>query len=313
MSQIHRFISVLRGATANSNLVLNFTAPNRTPAIDFDVTVAILANDSPETIAAKTAAQLITSFGVTYSYAGVPDFSGPGKKEYLFATVLTDHIVALFNQANFQVKVKTLPTDAIVEVMETPIYAKINDVDEMAEILGVQMESADCEFGDAHKTKLLRMSSSELYKAAGEYLVATTYMHQEHGFLQNSMTLLHTPVVTYDSPHLGNTLSVAEVSNSSAVFLESVDNETGVVTFRPSGIVPMQNRVLDRDNFVQMSYVAGATSISEGLKTEVLRAAAYFNVPAIVAGIKGGAGEIKFNRMAAKAELRANLETLGYL
>lgn len=316
MSEVHKFISVLKPAISSGSITFNFSSVNRATPITFNSTVAILTSDDEAAIAGKIIAQFLTNFGVTYTYSGTPDFTRDGPRAFTFALTQTAHVITLFSEAQFAIKVTNNPTGARIEIAEFPIYARFCDLEETAPFVGVPLTAADgSSFNDNQLAKLLRIGSQQVVSIAGEYFVGSTYMHEEHGFMWDSMTLMHTPILTYNPPYVrGSSFAVSGIAEGTAISSGyRVDDETGVVLFSPFGVEPYKLRAGDRYNFIKMSYVAGLTGIPDGLQMESIRAASLFGIPLLIGAVKGGSGQVTLDRRQATAAIRGNLEAIGLL
>jgi hypothetical protein len=309
MADIRKYISVLKPfptpdppAATENVLILNFksVSPVNNSYVDQDFSIPLI-DDEDE---AETAARIYTGINTVLTaqnllYEDVPSFSDPAAAK--FKLYQCDHIINVWSEVNFRIKVKQLPTNTIIEAGNDPVYATLADAEELASLLGVNfVTDAGTDYTDEQIAAALRISSQLIRAVMGDPMVASIYQHTEVGNMQTGFHVDHIPLI--HMPNISGRFPF-RVANTGLMDQLSVvdfntDPDTGFVSFAfelPMGYA------------VRFAYVAGQASVIGALRSEAVRVSRYLKLRTDVKQIKGADFSMTLAHQEVKDSIYDNL------
>jgi hypothetical protein len=308
MSDNRTYISILDPVSGVSgDLVLSIQTYDATPNIAFTVTASGVAADDVEDLARKLelsfaatlAASTYTDDDGTFDlgYDSVPVFNG-GTIIPTFKVTRTEHVVCVWSQCQFRVKVTSNTWNNNVVVGEQ-VLMTLADFDDQLDIFGEELVNSE---GDPlttpQKINKLKSASATIVALTRNNFIISSYLYELTGYITGSIFTPKRPVITFDTPAFRTPPSVGRmfVGNRLTVNYQ-IDHSRGKITFSGSNTIIDVGEPFDFNNEVKTTYTAGYWKIPSIVKEKVVQMAIRSSGLGDLLGVKvlqGGTGRIEY-------------------
>jgi hypothetical protein len=291
-----RYVSVLKPPSADETVTFHLRQVNVNES-SFDIPVNLTTSMDVSDIALAIKNAFNTFFTANdIAYDGYPSFGSDGYPPLRLKAVVCDHIVNLWSEVGFQIQV-TSDSTTVIGITDNPIFPTITEAEEIGALYGVGCMDLTI----AAQVEFLKIGSAQVVRYLGGFKVAaSTYLHEERGLYGLGYKLNYFPVLYFDQPIIrgpGVTLVGVPSQDRLADNDIEVDTQDGLVSFPDYG--PYQRNVLDKNNYVKQTYVAGFANVPDICKQVAIQTLQFVKYNPAVKSLKQGAFTIEYRDLAA--------------
>lgn len=273
-----QFISVLDMLSGSGTHSLNIILTSYNAVPNIAITAVATGNSSltqvqlAKNIEAALIAELTDEDAL---FQGEPVFSGTTPPA-LFKVTRTDHVVAIWSQAQFEIEVTLNPVANTVlhshdlNWGSTPCLMTMDDLETLAALYAIDLEDSNGnDLTNLQKAILILRASARLISILRNNIVISTYLHEEIGRMTNNIKLLKHPVVSYDSPKVRTPGMFTLLGVIRTISSFNVTSK-GWVNFQQANTLIDVNPPFDWNNQIRMTYQAGQWHIPEIIKDKLM-------------------------------------------
>lgn len=235
-----------------------------------------------------------------YAYTGTPVFSDdPFEAE--FRVSRTQHIVSIWSQCGYDIKLTSNTTGALVKVSTTAALTTVSRAQELANIKGYPLNGANgVPLTNQDITDLIIKGSLQICSYLRCKVAITTYLNMYRGQDNKSVFTTPTPGISRDNVAVRRKAYINLYTNPTYMtWAFSWNRMTGELNYRPTSVIVNTKSPWDLDNEAQVTFTAGWYVIPEDIVWALtdlneVNILGYNNIKSL----KGGTGEIVFQDSA---------------
>lgn len=304
-------INIMTPPASGGSITFQFQTYNANPNIIIVATVTgVDATNSEEDLAANIAYQIGTiDIQNHVDFEGNVDLVNNPPPDANFYLSRTDHVVNIFSQSQFSLKVTANNTGSDVEITTDPILVKLSEAKEFGPSLGQNWVnlSTGATLTNDQIIAALRMSSSYLTAVLRNRIVKSMYILQVLGNYTISVQTLKRPIVRVFNPLLRRPDVPTFLDLSSQLVdplsVYDVADDTGWITYRYAQEVFNAMEPFDKNNTWRLAYEAGYHNIPDAVKFAIVRLTYIQQRFSNVKSLKGGTSEIVYGSTNADVQI----------
>lgn len=323
MPSSYRYISVLRppvGESSAETLSFEFSQFNVNIS-EFSVDVPVTSDMTEMDIAQAIRTAFETKFAADdglYQYNKFPGFSRNGYPPFTFVTVLCEHVIHIWSQVGFKITSSAagtsdpVPTQSTaLRISDIPIFCTIATAKSIGMSYGQEFtQSNGDDLEDAQIAEMLSLGSQQVIRLLGGFkAVASTYEQQVRGNYKLGYKFDQIPVMYEDHPVVRSPffqILTPELQGTVLLASYEIDYEDGFCSFLNWGM--FQRAVLDINNFLNQTYVAGYANVPEVCKQETVHITSFLKYNPAIKSLKQGTFQIVYRDfLEVKMEIQSNL------
>lgn len=204
MSSHLTFLSVFVPPNSSGNINFTFKTLDAVPNIAIASTPIAVTNTTSESAAAETIQSGLMSLFIANNvlYAGLPTVSTVDKIA-AFSVTRSEHVIAIWSQAAFEMTVDPTTTGAVIIASPTPLFCTLADANAMNGVFCDVTTVNDQTPTSTQWQTLIAHASEEVKRVSNNNIVLSTYLHEEVFYSTlNSIIFKVRPVVDYDNPFI---------------------------------------------------------------------------------------------------------------
>lgn len=295
-------INIMTPPASGGSISFQFQTYNANPNITIVATVTgVDATNSEEDLAANIAYQLGTiQIQNQVDFEGNVDLVTNPPPDANFYLSRTDHVINVFSQSQFSVKVTANNTGADVEITPDPILVKLSDAKAFGPSVGNNWvdSSTGIALTNSQIITALRLSSSYLVSVLRNRIVKSMYILQILGNWTISVQTQKKPIIRVFNPLLRRPDVPTFLDLSSQLVdplsVYDVQDDEGWIAYRYAQEVFNALEPFDKDNTWRLAYEAGYHNIPDAIKFAIIRLAYIQQRFSNVKSLKGGTSEIVY-------------------
>lgn len=284
---LNKYISVFRSLNAAGTISVQLSSVDLASPVSLTATTESLANTlAPDEIAQAIYTALKTKIEEEErTYTGQPVY-GDETAPFTFRVLIADHVVTIWSQANFRLKV-TAGNGSIVLGDNTPCFMTLDQMNSALRVMGRCLNLTDADKGQAGL-----IASAELIAGMnGNYIVPSVYLEAQPGFDTRGTVLPHDSIIFVD-PEISRSATMAGftgIFRNIGGVISDFDSRSGSVHYpdRDRSYEPYQ-----RGQQIRRTYVAGYLSIPAIVKRSASEFSSMATIPKEIASVKGGSGQV---------------------
>jgi hypothetical protein len=301
-----KFISALSSAASSGTIGLSLETFDASTNITLTPSVSIVSGDDAEAIAKKLYTGINNVLiSNSASYSGSPVFSNEDPNA-TFQLTRTNHVLCCWSQCQWQLKVTSNSTGALLKVGESPVLCTIQQAKDIAAIKGFSFGSLT----DSQISDLLLQASIEVCSFLKSKLVLCTNSVGLIGNETKAIYLYPVPIASFDLPRIRRkayidifTLPTYTSSNFTCNF------ENGRLNYRPNSVIVNMINPFGMDNEIQISFISGYHEIPEEIAWALVGISELYTTPYDqIKSLSGGSFNVTFDNAAVKTRIFGTLK-----